>query len=159
MHGWRGPGWHGIHLAQIKGATIVQIYLLTNLPKRVILRVQQRKREVHTMKHISTIYVVRNNETHRHTYYTKECAPAEARPMLYHTSKTINVHQEDGTVRTAYMYGEKSYSYDATEVAQYKEAQAAKRQREAERKAMLATIMTHYEAMDTEALAKVIATL
>lgn len=111
------------------------------------------------MKHISTIYVVRNYETHRHTYYTKECAPTGAVTLGYHTGKTINVHQEDGTVRTAYMYGEKSYSYDATEVAQYREAQATKRQREAERKAMLATIMAHYEAMDTEALAKVVATL
>lgn len=111
------------------------------------------------MMHITTIYTVRNNDTHRHTYYTKECAPSNARPLLYHVGKTIKVQQADGSVQTAYMYGEKSYSYSAVEVAEYREAQAIKRAKDTERKAMLATIMAHYEAMDTETLAQVVAAL
>jgi siroheme synthase (precorrin-2 oxidase/ferrochelatase) len=57
------------------------------------------------------------------------------------------------------MYGEKAYSYSAQEVAEYREAQKTKREHEAQRKAMLNTIMAYYEAMDSEALAKVVATL
>jgi hypothetical protein len=57
------------------------------------------------------------------------------------------------------MYGEKAYSYSAQEVAEYREAQKTKREHEAQRKAMLATIMAHYEAMDTEALAVAVAQL
>lgn len=111
------------------------------------------------MMHITTIYTVRNNDTHRHSYYTKECAPANACPLRYYVGKTIKVQQADGTVATAYMYGEKSYSYSAVEVAEYREAQKTKREHEAQRKAMLTTIMAHYEAMDSETLAKVVATL
>lgn len=111
------------------------------------------------MMHITTIYTIRNNETHRHTYYAKECAPTGARPLLYHVGKTIKVHQPDGTVATAYMYGEKAYSYSAQEVTEYREVQKAKREHEAQRKAMLATIMAHYEAMDTETLSIAVAQL
>lgn len=111
------------------------------------------------MKHITTIYVVRNNDTHRHTYYTKDCAPTGARPLLYHVGKTIKVHQADGSVQVAYMYGEKAYSYSAQEVAEYREAQKTKREHEAQRKAMLNAIMAHYEAMDGEALAIAVAQL
>ena len=131
---------------------------MTNLPKRAIIKTTN-EREVITMMHITTIYTVRNNDTHRHTYYTKDCAPTGARPLLYHVGKTIKVHQPDGTVATAYMYGEKAYSYSAQEVAEYREAQKTKREHEAQRKAMLTTIMAHYEAMDNEALAKAVATL
>lgn len=111
------------------------------------------------MMHITTIYFMKNKDTHRYTYYTKDCAPTGARRLPYHTGKTIKVHQPDGTVATAYMYGEKTYSYSAQEVVEYREAQKAKREREAQRKAMLATLMARYEAMDAETLAAAVAQL
>ena len=111
------------------------------------------------MENIRTIYVVRNNETHRHTYYTKECAPINAKPLLYSQSKTLKVHQADGTVQTAYMYGEKTYTYSSVELAQYKEEQRALREAKRERKVMLDTIMAHYESMSDEELKKVLDTV
>ena len=111
------------------------------------------------MMDITTIYYVKNKDTHRYTYYTKDCAPASARHLSYHTGKTVKVHQPDGTVATAYMYGEKTYSYNAQEVVEYREAQKAKKEHEAQRKAMLATLMARYEAMDAETLAAAVAQL
>ena len=109
------------------------------------------------MMDITTIYYVKNKDTHRYTYYTKDCAPASARHLSYHTGKTVKVHQPDGTVATAYMYGEKTYSYNAQEVAEYREVQKAKREHEARRKAMLTAIMARYEVTDTEMLAVTVA--
>lgn len=111
------------------------------------------------MENIRTIYVVRNNETHRHTYYTKECAPINAKPLLYSQSKTLKVHQLDGSVQIAYVYGEKTYTYSSVELEQYREEQRVLRESSRERKAMLGAIMAQYECMTNDELKAVLSTM
>ena len=114
------------------------------------------------MKRIREIYYVKVNTAvdYRYEYYTKECAPAGARPLTSHTGRTINkVQQADGTYRTAYMYGEKSWSYSLAEVEQYRAEQNAKRAESAKRNTLLKAISQHYENITTEQLEKIVATL
>ena len=90
--------------------------------------------------------------SYKYIYYTKECAPKEARPVLYHTGKTIKVNQPDGSIKVAYMYGEKAWSYDVEEVERYREEQAVIRAQKLARNKMLKDIMAHYEAMSDDEL-------
>ena len=114
------------------------------------------------MNSIREIYYVKVNTAvaYRYEYYTKECAPVGARPLTSHTGKTINkVQQADGTYRTAYMYGEKAWSYSLAEIEEYRAEQNAKRAESAKRNALLKTISQHYESMTIEQLEKIVATL
>jgi hypothetical protein len=114
------------------------------------------------MNSIREIYYVTVNcaVAYRYEYYAKDCAPAGARPLTSHTGRTINkVHQADGSCRTAYMYGEKAWSYSIAEVEKYRAEQNAKRAESAKRNALLKTISQHYENMTIEQLEKIVATL
>ena len=105
---------------------------------------------------IRTIYTVRNNETHRHTYYSQDCAPIGARPLLYYTGKIIRVQQADGSIKIAYLYGEKTYTYSVVELEEYRAEQRAKKEEEQRRKRALNAIMEQYNALTTEELEKIV---
>lgn len=108
------------------------------------------------MQNIGTIYYVKNKENNKYTYYSQDCAPTGARPVPYYTSKTIKVQQADGSVKIGYMYGEKTYSYDESEVEEYRQEQRIKKEADAKRRKLLAAIMSHYDSLDTETLEKIV---
>lgn len=106
------------------------------------------------LRDITELYYVKVKTTvsYKYVYYTKECAPKEAKPVLYHTGKTMKVNQPDGGIKVAYMYGEKAWSYDIEEVERYREEQAVIRAQKLARNKMLKDIMAHYEAMSDDEL-------
>lgn len=106
------------------------------------------------LRDIKELYYVKVDTavSYKYIYYTKGYAPKEASPVLYHTGKTIKVNQPDGSIKVAYMYGEKTWSYDAEEVERYREEQAVLRAKKIARNKMLKDIMSHYEAMSDDEL-------
>ena len=106
------------------------------------------------LRDITELYYVTVNTavSYRYMYYTKECAPKGASQVLSHMGRTIKVHQPDGSVRVAYMYGEKTWSYDEEEVIKHREEQAIIRAQKIARNKMLKDIMAHFETMSDDEL-------
>ena len=104
-------------------------------------------REIHKVKKDNGLY----------DYYEASCAPKGAMPCAWHTAKTINkVIQADGTTRIAYMYGEKTWSYDKEEIEQYRAEQSKIKAELLRRNKMLKAITAHYETMTTEELEEIV---
>ena len=87
----------------------------------------------------------------------------EGEPMTYRgiqDSKTeIEVIQEDGTVRTMYVFGKYAGSYDKEELEQYKTEVAREAEAQAQRRSLYKTVDEAMKLMSTaqlEALAKLV---
>ncbi len=99
------------------------------------------------------------NDNGTYNYYERTYAPKGAQLAWFRAAKTVKVIQADGSVRVGYMYGEKQWSYDATEVEQYRAEQKKAREQKANRNKMLAEIMKHFDAMSDEELKEVLQTI
>ena len=54
--------------------------------------------------------------------------------------KTIKIIQQDGSIRTGYMYGEKTFSYNEKEIEEYREEQKIKKALKKQEKELLQRI-------------------
>ena len=92
--------------------------------------------------------------TREHKIYESNAVPAGVItcPCYYHIGKTIKIIQQDGSIRTGFMYGEKTFSYDKKEIEEYKEEQKIKKNLKRKEKELLNRIIEHYKTMDIDEL-------
>ena len=111
------------------------------------------------MLNINTLYRIKN----RRGVYTldavREFTTSEVKPLGFYVGDTINVHQADGTIKVAYMYGEKTYSYSKQERDDYRVKMNEIRAKTRERKELLTKILNYYNEMSIEQLRGVVESL
>lgn len=92
--------------------------------------------------------------TREHKIYESNAVPAGVMtcPCYYHVGKTIKIIQQDGSIRTGFMYGEKIFSYNEKEIEEYREEQKIKKALKKQEKELLQRIMEYYKTMDIDEL-------
>lgn len=92
-------------------------------------------------------------------YYSADCAPKGAKRVSCHSGKTMRVHQADGSVRIAYFYGEKTWSYDQEELEAYRAQCNAEYEELKRRNRALKALNEYLQTLSTEELEEKIAVL
>jgi hypothetical protein len=77
------------------------------------------------------------------------------RPVMFIVSKTATVHCADGSTKTAYLFGEKTWSYDEQEIISRREEYAKEKEEKKARKLALDTINLYLMNKTTKDLQRI----
>lgn len=111
------------------------------------------------MLKINTLYRIKHKVGVYSFDVAKQFATSDITPLQFYVGNTINVHQADGSIKVAYMYGEKTYSYSQQERDEYRKSMNEMRAKSKERKELLTKILNYYNEMSIEQLRGVVESL
>ena len=100
-------------------------------------------------------YITKSNG--HHAYYFADYAPKQATQARYHTAKTINITQRDGSIKRAYMYGNYIFSYDEAEIIAHRETQKKAYDEMVYRNKLMRAITDRLKDLTTEELESIVA--
>ena len=107
------------------------------------------------VKHIDTLYRLKDGKGTYEYEAVKHLPQEQVKKKGFHVGKTISVIQANGEVRTAYMFGEKHYSYNEQEIIALREQHKKDKEIQKERKQAITTIMNYINSKSLEDIKRI----
>ena len=107
------------------------------------------------LRKVSELYKIKGKKGNYEYGAVAHLPQENIRPVMFIVGKTATVHCADGNIKTAYLFGEKTWSYDEQEIIARREEYAKEKEEKKVRRLALDTINLYLMNKTTKDLQRI----